>query len=273
MKHPRLAIIGAGHLGSAIIGGLIAAGYPKQQLVATCAKLESAAALRQRFAIEAHCDNQAAVAQADMLLLCVKPAVIPEVMSQLAAIITQNKLSIISTAAGITIQQLSGYLSTDLPIIRAMPNTPALVGWSATALYANEHTTPPQRQTAEQIFASIGSTLWLDQEDHLYAVTALSGSGPAYFFLLMQALEEAALALGLPLDIAKPLIVQTALGSAHMVDKTSLSPAELCRQVSSPGGGTEQALRVLESESFRELVVKAVTAAEQRYRALSLART
>lgn len=269
MSPPRLAIIGAGHLGCAIIGGLIAAGFPRQKLVATCARPESAAAVRQRFAIEAHCDNQAAASQSEVLLFCVKPAMLPKVAQELATTILANKLPIISAAAGVTLPQLRSYLAENSPIIRAMPNTPALVGWSATALYTDEYSSPAQRQIAEQIFNSIGSTLWLNNEDHLYGVTALSGSGPAYFFILMQALEEAALAMGLPLDIAKPLIVQTALGSAHMVDKTDLSPAELCRQVSSPGGGTEQALKVLEAENFRELLIKAVTAAEQRYRELA----
>lgn len=269
MSQARIAVIGAGHMGGAIIGGLLAADYPAERIVATCAHPQRALALQQQFAIQAGCDNRAAAEQADIVLFCVKPGVLPQVAREVADIIIERDVLVISIAAGMMVKQLSGYLHETVPIICAMPNTPALIGWGATVLYANKQVTVEQRQEAEQIFSSVGTTLWLDQEDHLFTVAALSGSGPAYFFLLMQALEEAAMHLGLPAHIAKSLIVQTALGSAHMVDKTSLSPAELCRQVASPGGGTEQALRVLELENFRQLVVTAVKAAEQRYRKLN----
>lgn len=267
MKHPVIAIIGAGHLGSALIGGLIAAGYDANRIWGTAPTSEQLAELRQRLGIQISTDNRIAAEQADIVILAVKPIHISKVTAELAEL--QHKPLIISVAAGTPEHQLHSALGNSVSIIRAMPNTPALIGCGATALYANSFVTETQKQQAEDLFSAVGTIVWLENEEHLFTVTALSGSGPAYFFLLMAALEEAGIKLGLPQKIAHELTVQTALGSARMASESRQSPEDLCNQVASPGGGTEQALHVLESQKFRDLMLQAVSAAEQRYRNLA----
>ncbi len=176
---------------------------------------------------------------------------------------------VISIAAGIRTPDLARWLGADTAIVRAMPNTPALVQSGATGLFANAHVRDQQRDLAETILRAVGLTLWVEQEDQLDLVTALSGSGPAYFFLVMEALQEAASKLGLPAETARLLALQTAFGASRMALESDEDAAALRQRVTSPGGTTEQALRVLEEGGLRNLMEQALTAAARRSRELA----
>lgn len=263
-----IAIIGTGYMGTALISGLIANQYPSAKIIAcdpTPSKLEH---LQQQFLIITTCNNKSAVEQADVVLLAVKPQIIAEVASDLASVIRANHL-VISIAAGITEKSLEQWLGKSVSIVRCMPNTPALLCSSATALHANSYTSPAQRQIAESILSTVGITLWLEAETQIDAVTALSGSGPAYFFLLMEAMQKAAQDIGLPENIARQLTLQTALGTSRLAMESQTDVNQLRRQVTSPGGTTEAALQVLENANFHGLITKAIKAAQKRSKELA----
>ena len=181
-----------------------------------------------------------------------------------AALIQQRKSLVVSIAAGINQNSLSRWLGADTAIVRCMPNTPALVLTGATALHANDTVTAEQSDLAENILRSVGIALWVEDEAELDAVTAVSGSGPAYYFLLMEAMEKAALELGLSQETARLLVQQTALGAAKIALESSESPEQLRKRVTSPGGTTQQALETFEQGGFTELVSKALHAARDR---------
>lgn len=265
MSKPTITFIGAGHMGSALIGGLIGAGYPAASIWATCPTQAHLDDLRARYGIHVSEDNLAAARAADVLVLAVKPPQVAEVVSELCSVILARRLLVISVAAGVSDASIRAQLEPQAAIIRAMPNTPALVGHGVTVLYASVNANAAQRTLAETIFAAVGATLWLDDESHMNTVTALSGCGPAYFFLLVKALEEAALELGLPYQLAHDLTAETALGAAHMVLSSHKTPTELCQQVGPKGSGTERALQVLESGRFKELIYQALQAAERHF--------
>ncbi len=261
-----IALIGAGHMGSAIVGGLIAAGHPPTAIYATCKTQEHAEALSQRFsAIMASVNNHHAIAKADAVIFAVKPTALPAVLEELAADIQQHQPLLISVAAGILDATMRAKLSGNSAIVRAMPNTPALLRCSATAHYANQFESDDQKALVQEIFSAIGQTVWIEDENKMDVVAALSGSGPDYFFFLIEAMHEAAMQLGLPEDVAYALTAQTALGSARMVLEGKEGVRHLRHQITSPGGGTEQALAVLESGEFKDLLLNALAAAKKRY--------
>ncbi len=264
----NITLIGAGNLGSAILDGLINAGFSRQHIWATTGSREQLHQLEKRLGIHGSIDNIEATAGADIVILAVKPQIMPAVVAELTTTICQRQPLIISVAAGVPVKFFQQHFGQQSAIVRAMPNTPATVQASATALYANAQVTPGQREQAEKIFNSIGISIWLDDEAQLNLVTAITGSGPAYFFSLLEALESTAMQLGLPQHIAKPLILQTALGSARMASDCKESVDALRKKVTSPGGGTEQALKVLEQGGFNTLILHAVQAALQRYEEL-----
>ena len=214
-------------------------------------------------------DNQLAVAQADAIILAVKPQVMEAVTRPLKDTISNNKPLIISIAAGITVGNLLDWMGDDLPVIRTMPNTPALVQTGATGLFANKAVSAEQKAIADTIFSAIGLASWFDKESELDAVVAISGSGPAYFFMFMEAMEEAGVKLGLSAESARELTLQTALGAAKLAQASDVSPAELRRRVTSPGGTTEQAIKCFEEGSLRELVDSALQAASKRSKELA----
>ncbi len=270
MRNTKITVIGAGHLGSAIIGGLIASGHPPTHIWATRPSLPHLEALKERFGIHVSSSNLEGAVHSDVLILATKPQFINPVLLELSTLIAKQQPLIISVAAGVMEAQMRNTLTGNPAIVRAMPNTPALVRSGATTLFANAFVSAAQKQLAEEIFNAVGHTVWLDDEQHIYTVTALSGSGPAYFFLLMEALQEAAVELGLPANIAKTLTIQTALGSARMAQESREELSSLRTQVASKGGGTERALNVLlESGKFHKLVFQAVAAAQQRYQELA----
>lgn len=264
MKNATIAFIGAGNMGQSLIGGLIADGYQPGQIWATEPHQDKLDALHKNFGVNVTTDNNTAVAQADIVLLAVKPQVMSEVVKGIAQTMRDKKPLIISIAAGIRIAYIQKWLGEKAAVVRCMPNTPALVGSGATALLASHEVSEEQKELAESILRSVGITLWLDQESQMDIVTALSGSGPAYFFFMMEALQAGAVKLGLSEEVARMLTVQTGLGAAHMALETAETLAELRQKVTSPGGTTEAALKVLESVKLRDGFIDAVQSAKSR---------
>jgi pyrroline-5-carboxylate reductase len=265
VSEQTIAFIGAGKMASALIGGLVQAGYSPDSIWASCPTAAHLNAIKTQFHIHTTQDNAHAAAQADVLVLSVKPALISEVLSSLQPLITTRKPLIVSIAAGISVAAMRAVVGDEVPIIRCMPNTPALIAQGMSVLYADAPTPPALKHQAEAIFQAVGETLWIAEEAQMAAVTALSGSGPAYFFLMMEALENAGVTLGLPMEIAHHLSVQTAKGSAHLAVQSLLALSELREQVTSKGGGTAQAIQVFESGQFSRLVAQAVAAAKTKY--------
>lgn len=264
MSNPTIAFIGAGNMASSIIGGLVAKGFSPAAIVASDPSADCLQRLQSQTGVNTLPDNQKAIAQAEVVVLAVKPQVMKAVLSDLADTAQQHKPLIISIAAGIEISSIDQWLKGDMPIVRCMPNTPALVQSGATALYANARVTEAQRQLADDILRAVGIALWVNDESTLDAVTAVSGSGPAYFFLLMEAMQNAGIQLGLSADAAKQLTLQTALGAAQMAIGSDVDAAELRRRVTSPNGTTERAVQVFEEGGFRQLCLRALSACRDR---------
>nr|MDQ2995387.1 pyrroline-5-carboxylate reductase [Pseudomonadota bacterium] len=214
--------------------------------------------------IQTNIDNRAIAAAADVIVLAVKPSSIKAVAIELADIIRERNLLVISVAAGVKSTHISEWIGEHTAVVRCMPNTAAVVRSAATGLYANPEVSHAQREIAESLLRSVGVTIWLDDEAKLDVVTALSGSGPAYFFLLMEAMQEAAVKLNLSTEEAKILTLQTALGAARLALESSDSVTRLREKVTSKGGTTERALEVLELGHLRNLVSDAITAAAER---------
>ena len=260
----RIAFIGGGNMARSLIGARLREGVG----AASIQVAEPNAVLREQlakdFAVTTFDHGRDAVRDADIVVLAVKPQVLRAVCEDLAEPLRARRPLILSIAAGVRIDQIDGWLGGGYPIVRCMPNTPALIGAGASGLFANAATDGPARAAAEAILASAGSTVWIAREELMDAVTALSGSGPAYFFLLIEALEDAAVAEGLPRDTARALAVQTCLGAARMAAEDGESPARLRERVTSPGGTTQAALDAFAAGGLRELVADAVHAATLR---------
>ena len=257
---PRLAFIGAGNMASSLIQGLLKDGFAATHIRVADPVAEQLARL-QPLGIQTFDDNAAAVADADIVVLAVKPQVAGSVVSALALRPEQMLLSI---AAGINISSLAAWSNEQQAIVRCMPNTPALLGAGMTGLFANDYCSPAHKGSAERILDAAGKTLWVEAERDLDAVTAVSGSGPAYFFLLMEAMIEGGAALGLAREQATELTLQTAYGAARMALESDDPPAVLRQNVTSPGGTTEAALAVLMTQGMPEDVAKALEAADKR---------
>lgn len=264
MTPPVIAIIGTGQMGSSLIGGLIRQGHPPEKLWGADTSAEKLAHLKHIFAIHTTTNNIEAVNAADIVIFAIKPQVFSSIATHLAEAVQARKPLVISIAAGIRETSIQHWLKGKIAIVRAMPNTPALIACGATALYANTNVTPSQINSAESILSAVGQVVWLSQESLMDTVTALSGSGPAYFFLMMEALEEAAEQLGLPFKIAHDLTLQTALGAARMAIESKKSLIALREAVTSPAGTTEKAVAVLEEHHLRDIFKNAVIAAKKR---------
>jgi len=269
MTDVNLTFIGGGNMASSLIGGLIADGCNPATIHATDPDAQQLKRLASRFGIATGTDNRAAAARADIVVLAVKPQVTKDVATELAKTVAQHRPLVISIAAGVRERALRGWLGAGTAIVRTMPNTPAMVQSGATALFANQAVSDDQRNAAESIMRAVGLALWVDDEDQLDAVTALSGSGPAYFFLLMEALQAAGCKLGLPVETARLLSLQTAFGAAKMALESPDDAATLRRRVTSPGGTTERAIGIFQQDGFEALVEKAMQAAALRSRELA----
>jgi pyrroline-5-carboxylate reductase len=264
-----ITFIGAGNMASSIIGGLVAKGFDAQSITASDPFQQSLDRLREIAPVNITSDNDSAIDGADIVVLAVKPQIMKDVAAAITPAIQRNKPLIISIAAGIEMQSLDQWLGGDLAIVRCMPNTPALVQTGATGLFANSAVSDNQRQLASDILQAIGLAIWVDSEAKLDAVTAVSGSGPAYFFLLMEAMQAAGEQLGLSVEEAKQLTLQTALGAAKMALGSDVDAAELRRRVTSPNGTTEAAINSMQGDGFETLVNKALSAAHQRSQQLA----
>ncbi|MGD2136699.1 MAG: pyrroline-5-carboxylate reductase [Gammaproteobacteria bacterium] len=268
MSDTTLTFIGSGNMASSLIGGLIADGWDPARIRVADPDTQQLERLLQRYPVFTTTDNREAAASADAVVLAVKPQNMKAVATELSEAIGQHGPLVISIAAGIREPHLAGWLGEHTPIVRAMPNTPALVQSGATALYANLYVSDDQRSLAESVLRAVGLTVWVDDEAMMDAVTALSGSGPAYFFLLMESLQTAGRQLGLPEATARLLALQTAFGAARMALESNEDAAALRQRVTSPGGTTERAIQVFEEGGFEALVLAALEAAAERSREL-----
>lgn len=264
MKNSRITFIGCGNMGRSLIGGLIANGLPENSITGTDINAEQRQTTASQYNIEMLEDNQQAIKDVDVVVLAVKPQSMEDTLKPIRETLSLEDPLIISIAAGIKLSHLGKWAGEDLAIVRVMPNTPALIQAGATALYANKNTSSAQCDLAETIMRSVGLALWLDDETLMDTVTALSGSGPAYYFLIMEVMEKAALQLGLPQEQARILTLQTAFGAAKMALESSHDAESLRKQVTSPGGTTEQALKVLIDGGIEDLFRDALKAAQKR---------
>ncbi len=262
----RIAFVGAGNMARSLVGGLIASGYAPSDICASDPSIE------QRNVIEAlgvatFAENDPAIEGADVIVAAVKPQVMA---GALASLTNRNESQLlISIAAGVPIRSLEAWTSGEQPIVRCMPNTPALLGVGVTALYANTSVTSDQLATAQHILEAAGKVLWVTDETQLDAVTAVSASGPAYFFYLMEAMVAAGVELGLERETAMFLTLETAYGAACMARDGDPSPEILRRNVTSPGGTTERALSILNDTDVSGSIKQALAGAARRAQELA----
>ncbi len=268
-KPITITFIGAGNMARSLIVGLLQDQANVALRVADPDQNQLDAIRKHWPAVVATTDNREAIQNADVVVLAVKPQIMRDVAEEIAAQAQLSRPLVITIAAGIRADSLNNWLGGNLPIVRCMPNTPALVQAGATGLVANAVVSDNQRSLAESILRAVGITVWFDNERYLDTVTAVSGSGPAYFFLVMEAMQAAAEKMGLGAEEAKLLVVQTALGAARLALESGDLPAELRRKVTSKGGTTEAALKVLNEGSLTELFIQALQAAESRSRELA----
>ena len=267
MSNPRITLIGGGNMAQALIGGLLSAGYPADQLTVADPDEGQRQRLSEQFGIDCQSDNARAVEQARAIVLAVKPQVMDSVLDSLRGRLPESVV-VISVAAGITLARLARGLGEDIACVRAMPNTPALFGAGISGLVAGRRVSAEGRALAERILAAAGEVVWIEREDQMDAVTAVSGSGPAYFFAFTEHLAEAGVQAGLPPQTALRLARQTAAGAGVMLARSELDPAELRRRVTSPGGTTEAALQQFAAAKMARMIDKAVAAAVARGRQL-----
>ena len=263
MQHKFIAFIGGGNMAQAIVFGLLKQAYPADKII-VCDPNEEKRALFAQKGVCTSTDNVAAVAQAEVVLLAVKPQVLAEVCSPLSAVDFSDKL-LISIAAGISVARLTAFLPTATSIVRVMPNTPALVGEGMAGLFAGQNTSENDRTFAQDLLSAVGKTLWVASEEHMHAVTAASGSSPAYFFQFLEAMQQGLIDMGLSADNARELVQQAMLGSAKMVvENPQLDLSTLRQNVTSKGGTTAAALNVLNQHQFNDIVQQAMQACVAR---------
>lgn len=261
MLTQTLAFIGGGNMARSLIGGLIAQGLPATQITVSDPMESQRAHLQRDYGVHVTASNETACA-AQIIVLAVKPQELRQVAEQLRRHIASHRPLIISVAAGIRASDLHLWLG--LPVVRTMPNRPALNGCGVTGMYASPEVPAAQRELAERIMNAVGTSVWVEQETLIDAVTAVSGSGPAYFFLLMELLEAAGVAQGLPETTARKLAIETAYGAGMMAHHGADAPATLREQVTSKGGTTAAALAIFEAQGLKNTVFAAVKAAADR---------
>ncbi|AJQ92921.1 pyrroline-5-carboxylate reductase [Gynuella sunshinyii] len=263
MAQASMVFIGAGNMATSIISGLLQSGYTGP-ITATDPDQDKLNQLASGLDIQTTTDNNEGISGADVVILAVKPQVMKSVCQGLVEAVQQSRPLIISIAAGLESETIEQWLGGNLAVIRCMPNTPALVQTGASGLYANTRVSDDQKNLAEMVFNAVGISIWVEKEHHLHAVTATSGSGPAYFFMFMEAMQKSAESLGLSADVAAKLVGQTALGAAQMVLNSGDSAETLRKKVCSPNGTTERAIRSFEQDGLRAAVQQAMIACADR---------
>lgn len=269
MSEHHLGILGGGNMGRALIGGLLRAGTRPERIRVGDADEAARARLARELGVAATADNSRVVDGASVVVLAVKPQQVAEVLSSLAPLLAAQRPLVLSIAAGVRIASLEGWCGAGVPVVRAMPNRAALLGAGATALYAPPQVGAAQRAAAEHIAGSVGEVVWLAAEAELDVVTALSGSGPAYFFLLAELMAQAAEALGLAPGVARRLAATTLYGAGLLAHAGDTDLARLRAEITSRGGTTEAALRVFEDAGLKATVARALAAATGRSRELA----
>ena len=262
-----IAFIGGGNMARSLIGGLIARGARPESIAVSEPQTELRQALSTEFGVRARENNADAVQDAALVVLAVKPQAMRKVCEELSGRL--GSAIVVSIAAGVTCAQMQRWLGKVGALVRCMPNTPALLGAGATGLFATAGTRPDQRAAAESVMGAVGVCVWIEDEAKMDAVTALSGSGPAYVFLLAEAMQAAAEKLGLSADAAGRLARQTLLGASRMLNESNESAATLRQRVTSPGGTTQAALERFAADGFSVMVERALAAAERRGAELS----
>jgi len=267
MNAKNITFIGAGNMAEALLAGLIQAGHDAANITVTDTQTKRLDALKAQYGVLTSNDNSAAIQQADIIVLAIKPQVIEGVLKAMGSAIPATA-TVVSIAAGVGVQKLKDAASRqDLAMVRVMPNTPAMVGAGMSVLFSDE--AQAHKDHAEYIMAASGETAWVDAEKTLHAVTAVSGSGPAYFFLLAEAMQAAGESLGLSKELAAKLANQTALGAGKMLAESGRDAETLRAQVTSPGGTTQAALDTMYEDELPITVRKAIQAAHKRSRELS----
>lgn len=269
---PRIAFIGAGNMAAAIMAGMIKQGIAPASITVCAPSEANRTRLAENLGVSHSSDNSAAAAEADILILAVKPQMMQQVCRELAPHRNPTGL-VVSVAAGITCDSMTAWLdaghSTPAAIVRSMPNTPSHIGLGACGLYANSATTDSQREQAQSILAAVGIAVWVKNEDEINAVTAVSGSGPAYFFLIFEAMIDAAVKQGLDRETATQLTLQTGLGAAKLAQSSEDDVVALRRKVTSPNGTTERAIASFEENTLRDTVEAAMQACHDRAQQLA----
>lgn len=266
---PTIAFIGSGNIARSLISGLVQQGYPSNRIWATNPSIGKLHQLQKQWGLHITTDNIEAAKQADILVLTVKPVLVTAVCRELGGTVQQRKNLVISSAAGITTSLIHDALGDHSAIVRAMPNTPVQVGAGITGLYANLQVSELQKDFAESLFRSVGIIQWVPHEHDLDAITAVSGSGPGYFFYFMEALEQAALRQGLQPDVAHLATIQTVLGAAKLALESGETFAALREKITSPNGTTEAALKIMQKGEILQIIMDAVQAARARAEELS----
>lgn len=251
-------------MAGSLIKGLVADGYPAANIWVSDLDESKLKVYREQVGVNATTNNNELVKAVSIVILAVKPQALKSVAKEIRETVEEGAPLIVSIAAGIRSKDIANWLGGEAAIVRCMPNTPALVGSGATGLYANDQVSAEQNDQAESIMRSVGLIVWVDGEELLDAVTAISGSGPAYYFLMMESMEKAAVEMGLSQASARLLVHQTAFGAAKLAMEASDSPETLRIKVTSPGGTTERAIASFEENGFREMVGSAVSAARKR---------
>lgn len=258
-----ISFIGGGNMATALIKGLRRTGDPNLKIQVCTPNSETRARLRKELHVETHYDLAAATENADVVVMAVKPQIMPGVLEKMRGMVAAEQL-ILSVAAGKTVASIAGHLGAGQAIVRAMPNTPALTGHGITGIYAGNHCQPLHVEQAETILSATGEVVWVEDEALMDVVTAISGSGPAYYFLLTEALAAAGTKLGLPPSAAMRLAIHTGYGAGFMAVDSDETVARLRERVTSPGGTTQAALETLAEGQFSQLIFDAVQAATVR---------
>lgn len=267
MNQTKIAFLGGGNMASSIIGGLVEAGHSPELITVSDPLEESLKRLRAGWPVQTTTSNCEAIGEADVVILAVKPQMLLQVCDEIRAALPAGVL-VLSIAAGKSSEAIARALGTNCAIVRCMPNTPALVKQGASVLFANAQVNPAQKQIADSILAAVGTVAWIENEDLMDAVTAVSGSGPAYFFLVIESMIAAGEKLGLDHALAEALAIQTAVGAAQLAKFSEDDVAELRRKVTSPRGTTERAIQTFESRQLRDIFSEAMEACAQRSKEL-----
>jgi len=269
MSEIKIGFVGAGNMAQAIIGGLIKTGTAASKLYIYDPNKALVTRLVERLGVQAAADSRTLLGQCDVVVLAVKPQIMQSALGALAGYDLKKDAFFISVAAGLPIALMQKWLGAPHPLVRVMPNTPALVGAGMSGLYADELVSPAQRQSAESIVRAVGAAIWVDEEALIDTVTAVSGSGPAYFFYFIEALEKAAMKNGLDAAQARLLSLETAFGAAKLALESDVGASTLRERVTSPGGTTEAALETFAAHSVSEAIHAAVDSAAERARMLA----